>query len=116
MYVCVCVCVSQIVVDVGAGTGVLSLFAAMAGAKKVYAIEASAMALHARALCEANKWGDRVEVVQSKVEDFRLPEEVGRADILIRSVHRSILPRTNPASIHSPMEVFPGIKNFFPTD
>ncbi len=85
VFVCVCVCVRlQTVVDVGAGTGILSLFAAMAGAKKVYAIEASGMAQHARALCEANNWGNVVEVVQSKVEDFRLPEEVGREDILIR--------------------------------
>ena len=75
----------KVVIDVGAGTGILSLFAAMAGAKAVYAIEASDMANHARQLCKANldKGGDRVHVVQCKVEEFELPGTTGKADILI---------------------------------
>lgn len=41
-------------VDVGAGTGILAIFAAMAGARKVYAIEASDMAHYCKKLLEGN--------------------------------------------------------------
>ncbi|XP_024022623.1 probable histone-arginine methyltransferase 1.4 isoform X2 [Morus notabilis] len=71
----------RVVVDVGAGSGILSLFAAQAGAKHVYAVEASEMAEYARKLIAGNPaLSQRITVVKGKVEEVELPE---KADILI---------------------------------
>ncbi|KAL3626513.1 putative histone-arginine methyltransferase 1.3 [Castilleja foliolosa] len=71
----------RVVVDVGAGSGILSLFAAQAGAKHVYAVEASEMADYARKLIAGNPiLSQRITVIKGKVEEVELPE---KADILI---------------------------------
>ena len=44
-----------IVMDVGCGTGILSLFAAKAGAKRVFAIDASDIAEKAKQIVTANE-------------------------------------------------------------
>ncbi|XP_042483662.1 probable histone-arginine methyltransferase CARM1 isoform X2 [Macadamia integrifolia] len=73
--------IGRVVVDVGAGSGILSLFAAQAGAKHVYAVEASEMAEYARRLIAGNpSLGQRITVIKGKVEEVELPE---KADILI---------------------------------
>lgn len=71
----------KVVMDVGAGSGILSLFAAMAGARKVYAVEASGMARCARRLADGNPaLGSRIQVINSKVEEVVLSEKV---DVLV---------------------------------
>ncbi|XP_055811263.1 probable histone-arginine methyltransferase 1.3 [Solanum dulcamara] len=71
----------RVVVDVGAGSGILSLFAAQAGAKHVYAIEASEMAEYAKKLIAGNpSLNERITVIKGKVEEVELPV---KADILI---------------------------------
>jgi histone-arginine methyltransferase CARM1 len=64
------------VLDVGAGSGILSLFAAQAGARKVYAVEGTDSAEFARRLVTANGFGDRIEIVRARLDELTLPEKV----------------------------------------
>lgn len=70
----------KIVLDVGAGSGILSFFAVQAGAKKVYAVEASSMAHHAQALVKSNRLHEKIQVIAGKIEEIELPEDV---DVII---------------------------------
>lgn len=51
----------KIVLDVGCGTGILSMFAAKAGAKKVYAVDASNVAYKAMRNIKANGFQDVIQ-------------------------------------------------------
>ncbi|KAJ3377939.1 hypothetical protein HDU92_007800, partial [Lobulomyces angularis] len=72
------------VMDVGAGSGILSYFAVQAGAEKVYAIEASNMAKKIKKLIlsnEKNLWlHDKIEVFQEKIER---PLNIPKVDTII---------------------------------
>ncbi|XP_071723246.1 probable protein arginine N-methyltransferase 6 [Rutidosis leptorrhynchoides] len=70
----------KVVVDVGCGTGILSIFCAQAGAKKVYAIDASDIALQASEVVKANNLANKVIVLHGRVEDVEIDEEV---DVII---------------------------------
>lgn len=67
--------VGKTVLDVGSGTGILSIFCAQAGATKVYAIEATNMAKLAKQIVQENNFEQVIEVHQTKIEDFNLPDE-----------------------------------------
>jgi 2-polyprenyl-3-methyl-5-hydroxy-6-metoxy-1,4-benzoquinol methylase len=82
---------SKAVLDVGCGTGILSMFAAKAGARKVYAVDMSSIAQAAQQIVKDNGFGDVIEVIQGKMEDLELPEKVlfwegpaGRAGVRVR--------------------------------
>ncbi|DBA74875.1 hypothetical protein WJX79_006053 [Trebouxia sp. C0005] len=65
----------KIVLDVGCGTGILSLFAAQSGAKHVYGIECSAIADQAKRIVADNGFSQRVTIIKGKVEEITLPVE-----------------------------------------
>lgn len=72
---------NKVVLDVGAGTGILSLFCAKAGAKHVYAIECSHMADMAKEIVQTNGFSNVITVLKGKVEEIELP--VPHVDIII---------------------------------
>lgn len=65
----------QVVLDVGTGSGILAIWSAQAGARKVYAVEATNMAAHARTLVAGNGMEHIVEVIEGSVEEITLPEK-----------------------------------------
>ena len=71
----------KIVLDIGSGTGILSIFAAKAGAKHVYGIEYADIADYAKEIIKQNNLSDKITIIQSKVEEAILP--VDKVDIII---------------------------------
>jgi protein arginine N-methyltransferase 1 len=77
-----------VVLDLGAGTGIMSLLACQAGARRVYAVEPSDAVHIAAAAARDNGFAERVVVVQGRSTDLTLPE---RADVIVSDL-RGVLP------------------------
>jgi precorrin-6B methylase 2 len=73
----------DIVLDIGTGSGVLAIAAARAGARHVYAVEASDIADVAEQVFAANDVQDKVTLIRGWSRDAELPE---RADVLVAEV------------------------------
>jgi len=71
----------KIVLDVGCGTGILSMFAKKAGAKHVYGIDMSSIIDHAQEIVKANGFENDITLIKGKVEEVVLPVE--KVDIII---------------------------------
>jgi hypothetical protein len=57
------------VLDIGCGTGILCMFAAKAGAKKVIGIDAAEIIVKAREIVEKNGYADTITLVRGRVEE-----------------------------------------------
>nr|AID68558.1 arginine methyltransferase [Artemia sinica] len=73
----------KIVLDVGCGTGILSMFAAKAGAAKVIGIDMSNIVDHARTIVADNHLSHLVTILKGKVEEVELPDGIDKVDIII---------------------------------
>ncbi|XP_068141784.1 protein arginine N-methyltransferase 1-B [Drosophila tropicalis] len=71
------------VLDVGCGTGILSLFAAKAGAAHVIAVDAANIVEYARRVFKDNGYKNLISVVKGKIEDIELPQGVEKVDIIV---------------------------------
>lgn len=69
--------------DIGCGTGILSMFAAKAGARKVIGIECSNIVEYARQIVAANRLDEIITIVKGKVEEVVLPDGIEKVDIII---------------------------------
>ncbi|CUA74805.1 protein arginine N-methyltransferase 3 [Rhizoctonia solani] len=72
-----------VVMDVGCGSGILSMFAARAGARKVFAIEASGIGLKAEQNFKDNGYEDIITLIRGKVESISLPDGYTHVDVII---------------------------------
>ncbi|KAF6719815.1 Protein arginine N-methyltransferase 3 [Oryzias melastigma] len=71
----------KVVLDVGCGTGILSMFAASAGAKQVIAVDQSDIVYQAMDIIRSNQLEDKITLIKGRIEDIKLPVE--KVDIII---------------------------------
>lgn len=73
----------KIVLDIGCGTGILSMFAAKAGAAKVIGVECSNIVEYAKQIVADNHLDHIVTIIKGKVEEIELPDGITKVDIII---------------------------------
>lgn len=71
----------KVVLDIGCGTGILSMFAARAGAKMVIGVDNADIVHYAREIVKKNGFGDRIVILKGKMEEVELPVE--KVDIIV---------------------------------
>jgi len=71
------------VLDVGCGTGILSLFCAKAGAARVIAVDNSEIINKARANIAMNGQSKVITCVTGKIEEIQLPDGIEKVDIIV---------------------------------
>ena len=77
----------KIVLDVGCGTGILSLFAAKSGAKKVIGIDGSNIIDQTNIIVKDNGYEDVITLVKGKAEEIdNLPDGIEKVDIILHEL------------------------------
>uniref|UniRef100_A0AAY4BHW7 type I protein arginine methyltransferase n=1 Tax=Denticeps clupeoides TaxID=299321 RepID=A0AAY4BHW7_9TELE len=71
----------KVVLDVGCGTGILSMFAARAGARKVIGVDQSEIVYQAMDIVRLNNLEDTITLIKGRIEEVNLP--VDKVDIII---------------------------------
>ena len=71
----------KVVLDVGCGTGILSMFAVKAGAKHVYGVDMSDIAYQAMDIIKENNLDNKITIIKGCIEEVLLPVE--KVDIII---------------------------------
>ncbi|NXT85836.1 ANM3 methyltransferase, partial [Zapornia atra] len=71
----------KVVLDVGCGTGILSMFAAKAGAKRVIGVDQSEIIYQAMDIVRLNKLENIITLVKGRIEEVDLPLE--KVDVII---------------------------------
>ncbi|KAM8807323.1 protein arginine N-methyltransferase 3 [Eudromia elegans] len=71
----------KVVLDVGCGTGILSMFAAKAGAKQVIGVDQSEIVYQAMDIIRLNKLENIITLVKGRIEEVDLPLE--KVDVII---------------------------------
>jgi histone-arginine methyltransferase CARM1 len=68
--------------DVGTGSGILAIFAALGGSKKVYAVEASDAIRYADVLIRYHNLNEKIVLINKKIEEIQ-KNEIGQVDVII---------------------------------
>ena len=63
------------VLDIGCGTGILSMFAAQAGARRVIGVDCSDIIYQAMDIINENNMKPTVQLIKGKLEEIQLPHE-----------------------------------------
>jgi len=72
---------NKVVLDVGCGTGILSMFCVKAGAKHVIGVDMSNIIDQARKIVELNGMGEKITLLKGKMEEVQLP--FPKVDIIV---------------------------------
>ena len=74
---------NKTVLEVGCGTGILSIFCAQAGASHVFAVDNSDIIVKAKEIIEKNGFSHVISTHKCRIEDFSLPPGCPHVDTIV---------------------------------